>query len=177
MGLMSTPSIEGCWYAQFFSDYYSDMIIVCLLKSESDTMWATRWQTHQLMKKSCICSDSGTEFIGHDLQLLLTKYRISHETSAAFSSHRSDIVKGGWRTLRYVQKLAPRKLPDMLLNVAVQTLAHVRNRQYCRHMRKMPHQLFMRKQQNRTKLQKCCSTCFTYKQDREKKFGKWTGCF
>lgn len=170
MGPMSTPSIEGYRYAQSFTDDYSGMIMVYFLKSKSDAVRTTRRflaDTVPYGEVKCICSDSGTEFASHDFQTLLAKYRIRHETSAAFSTRQNDTAERGWQTLDDVSTrlLLESRLPDMLWNYAVLTSAHVRNRRYCRHGKKTPYELFTRKQPNMSKLQKFGSVCFTYKQE------------
>lgn len=172
MGPMSTPSIEGYRYVQSFTDDYSGMIMVYFLKSKSDAVRTTRRflaDTVPYGEVKCICSDSGTEFASHDFQALLTKYRIRHQTSAALSTCQNDTVERGRQTLYDMSTslLLESKLPDVLWNYAVQTSAYVRNRWYCRHTKKTPYELFMRKQPNVSKLQKFGSVCFTYKQEND----------
>lgn len=172
MGPMSTPSIEGYRYAQSFTDDYSGMIMVYFLRSKSDAVRTTRRflaDTVPYGEVKCICSNSGTEFASRDFQALLTKYRIRHKTSAAFSTHQNDTAERGWQTLYDMSTslLLESKLPDVLWNYAVQTSAYVRNRWYCRHMRKTPYELFTGKQPNMSKLQKFGSVCFTSEQERD----------
>lgn len=172
-GPMRTPSIEGHRYAQSFTDDYSGTMFVYFLKCKSDTIQATERFFADVApygKVKCIRSDNGTEFTSQGFQALLTKNRITHETSAPYSPHQNGTAERGWRTLYDMGRclLIESGLPDKLWNYAIQTSAYVRNRCYNRRTKKTAYELFTGNVPNISKLQRFGSVCFAYKQEKGK---------
>lgn len=116
-GPMKTTSIEGYKYTQSFTDNYLGAILVYFLKSKGDAVLATEKSLADVApygEVKCMRSDNGTEFTSRDFQVLLTKNKIRHETSAPYSPHQNGTTERGWRTLFNMARclLLESKLPN-----------------------------------------------------------------
>ena len=78
---------DGFRYTLSFTDDYSGTMFVYLLKAKNDTVKATEKFIADVVpygKIMCIRSGNFTEFTAKDLQSLLSKNAIRHETSAPY---------------------------------------------------------------------------------------------
>lgn len=161
MGPRSTFSTEGVRYAQSFTDDYSGVIAMYLLKSRTDAVRATERFLMPFGEVGRVCSVALT--LRAMPQALLTKYKIRHETFPAHTAESSLLALYDMSTCW----LRESHLPDVLRNYAVQTSACVRNGWNCRRTSGTPYEL-LRKKPDVSKLQRFGSVCFTFKQGREK---------
>ena len=119
-GPISPVALDGYKYAMCFVDDCSGAIFVYFLKNKSDATQATEKFLADVAPYGDVKrlrSDRGGEYINEEFNMLMSKNKIKHETSAPNSPHQNGTAERSWRSLFDMARclLLDSKLPKLLL--------------------------------------------------------------
>ena len=166
-GPISPPSREGHRYVISFTDDFSGVTFVYFMKTKDESVQrAERFLADSAPygKVKCLRSDNGTEFTSNVFQEFLIKHKIKFETSAPHSPHQNGVAERNWRTLFEMARclLIEAKLDKPLWPYAVYTAAYIRNRCYCKRLKKTPFEALTGSKPNLANMRKFGSVCYAY---------------
>ena len=164
---------DGFKYAINFTDDYSGMIFVYLLKNKNDSVLALEKflaDTAPYGSVKCLRTDNGSEFSCKEFESVLLKNRVKHEYSAPYSPHQNGTAERAWRSIFEMTRclLLDAELPKTLWTYALKTAAYIRNRCFNNRTRLTPYEAFTSKKPDLSHMYTFGSKCFAYVQEKKK---------
>lgn len=168
-----SPVANGFKYVLGFTDDYSGVLTVYMLKCKSDTITATKKFLADMAPFGDVKrlrTDGGGEFMSTEFRDLMVQNKIKHETSASHSPHQNGTAERQWRSLFDMARcmLLDKKLPKILWPYALSYAAYTRNRCYVKRLGKTPFEAFVGKKPNVSHMQGFGQKCMTLVQGAKK---------
>ena len=172
-GPIEPTAREGFRYTLCFTDDFSGLLCVYLLKNKSDVTLATRKYLADMApygKVKKIRSDNGGEFVSREFKDLMIENQIKHETSAPRSPHQNGTAERQFRTIFEMARclLLESKLPKYLWSYAVVSACYTRNRCFSTRLGKTPFEAFCGIKPNVSNMQPFGTLCFAYVEGAKK---------
>lgn len=166
-GPISPVAKDGFKYVLCFTDDFSGVVAVYMLKHKSDTLKATEKYLADVApfgNVKRLRTDGGGEFMAKEFRELMVRNRIKHETSASHSPHQNGTAERQWRSLFEMARcmLLDSGLPKVLWTYALSYAAYTRNRCYIQRLRKTPFEAFVGKKPNVSHMQGFGKKCMSY---------------
>lgn len=172
-GPIDPVALHGFKYAINFTDDYSGMMHVYLLKCKNDAVIALEKFIADIAPYGtikCLRTDNGTEFSCEMFETVLLKNCVKHEYSAPYSPHQNGTAERAWRSIFEMTRclLLEAELPKTLWAYAVKASVYIRNRCYNNRIKMTPFEAFTSKKPNLGNMQVFGAKCFAYIQDKKK---------